>query len=134
LIAINTLVACPFTDSILKIARKVYRVEKKVIGTRKVSISLVSPRMIQKLNRNYRGKDKVTDVLSFPMDNSPLLDDIFICVQRAREQAREIGHSLERELQYLTVHGLYHLLGYDHVRKTQAQQMRAKEKFVMGDN
>jgi probable rRNA maturation factor len=133
LIAINALVACRHTESILKIARRVYRVEKKVLGKRKVSITLVGARMIQKLNCEYRGKDKVTDVLSFPMDNSPLLGDIFICVQRAREQAREIGHSLERELQYLTVHGLYHLLGYDHEQPKQAQQMRAKEKFIMGD-
>jgi probable rRNA maturation factor len=89
--------------------------------------------MIQKLNREYRGKNKITDVLSFPLDHSPLLGDIFICVSRARAQAREIGHSFQRELQYLTVHGLYHLLGYDHEQPKQAQRMRAKEKFIMGD-
>lgn len=133
MIHLNLLVACPHGKAILKIARKVYRQEKKSIGNRSVSINLVSPKMIQNLNQKYRRKNKITDVLSFPLEDKHLLGDVFICVSRARQQAREIGHAFERELQYLTVHGLYHLLGYDHIQKKDAQKMRAKEKKIMGD-
>ena len=85
-----------------------------------VSVSFMSVEEIQALNRDYRGKDTPTDVLSFPVNNTLAmgpgrpLGDIVICTEVARRQAEEYGHSLERELAFLLVHGLLHLLGYDH--------------------
>lgn len=114
-------------------------------------IWLVSEEQIRELNARERGVDRVTDVLSFPsMDGikgSPILagehsdcndceghvflGSIVICEKRAREQAAEYGHSYERELWYLAVHGLLHCLGYDHETEEEKREMRAKEEEVM---
>lgn len=101
-----------------------------------LSISLVDNKEIKKLNKNYRGIDEETDVLSFPLEEDmviplPLLGDIIISVEKAREQAREFNHSLERELAYLTAHSVFHLVGYDHIDDKGRRQMREKEKKVM---
>jgi len=85
-----------------------------------VSITIVSDETIKSLNAEYRGKDAVTDVLSFPMDefddssHTEPLGDIVIAIERAAKQAEEYGHSLMRELCFLTAHSTLHLLGYDH--------------------
>ncbi len=85
-----------------------------------VSVTIVSDAAIKELNASYRGKDAVTDVLSFPLDEFQSgesvipLGDIVICLSRAKEQAIEFGHSLMRELCFLTAHSMLHLLGYDH--------------------
>lgn len=89
-----------------------------------VSVSLVGEREIRRLNRDFRGRDEVTDVLSFaleegqpephPDDQVLLLGDVVICAARAQRQALSYGHSLARELCFLAVHGTLHLLGYDH--------------------
>ncbi len=85
------------------------------ISDKEISLSFCSATEIQALNKQYRAKDSVTDVLSFPaIPEVPTLGDIVICVERAQEQADELGHSLKRELAFLFVHGLLHLLGYDH--------------------
>lgn len=102
-----------------------------------ISFSVVDQDEIQELNRDYRGKDSVTDVLSFgfyergEVPESGLLGDIVICVQRAKEQADEFGHSYERELIYLSVHSLLHLLGYDHEEDDEKNEMRMLEKKIM---
>lgn len=101
-----------------------------------VSLSFVESQEIRNLNREYRGVDKETDVLSFPMDNdfmipTPLLGDIIISIEKANEQAIEYGHSLEREIAYLTAHSMFHLLGYDHINEDDERIMRNKEKEVM---
>jgi probable rRNA maturation factor len=101
-----------------------------------VGISLVTPEEIQALNLQYRDKDAVTDVLSFPMyeegDPEPVqLGDIVVCHFRALEQAQEYGHSLNRELCFLTAHGMLHLLGYDHMDDDETLDMQAKEKEIM---
>lgn len=105
-----------------------------------VSLILVNGEEIQTLNRDYRGVDRITDVLSFPqyenMNELPQegdipIGDVVICLQRVREQAREFGHSQERELVYLFVHSICHLLGYDHMEKEDKDEMRAKEEEVM---
>lgn len=101
-----------------------------------VGISLVTPEEIQALNLQYRDKDAVTDVLSFPMyeegDAEPVqLGDIVVCHLRALEQAQEYGHSLNRELCFLTAHGMLHLLGYDHMDDDETLDMQAKEKEIM---
>jgi probable rRNA maturation factor len=101
-----------------------------------VSVSFVNAAEIQALNRNYRDVDRITDVLSFPMEDMDgrgvvLLGDVVLCVNRAQEQAKEFGHSLEREMSYLTVHSVLHLLGYDHETEEEQKEMRDEEKKIM---
>ena len=108
-----------------------------------ISISFVDNEQIREMNRQYRDKDSVTDVLSFPMGENghydvnhetgaKILGDIVISVPRAMEQARTYGHSLEREIGYLTAHSMLHLLGYDHEDGGLARvRMREKEERVM---
>lgn len=101
-----------------------------------ISLSFVSEAEIRKLNRDYRDKDSVTDVLSFPLDDdfaiqTNLLGDIIICCKRAIEQAKEYNHSIKREIVYLVVHSMFHLLGYDHIDKSDRIVMRNKEKSAL---
>ncbi|MDO4594176.1 MAG: rRNA maturation RNase YbeY [Tissierellia bacterium] len=102
-----------------------------------ISVSFVSENEIKSLNRDYRNIDRVTDVLSFPTDlieESEImmpLGDIVICVKRAKEQAREYGHDLKREIMYLTCHSMLHLLGYDHIKEDDKLEMRKREKEIM---
>lgn len=103
-----------------------------------VSISFVEPEEIEYLNQTYRNIQDVTDVLSFPMDDDlsivdrPILGDIVINVERAKEQSLEYGHSFEREIIYLLVHSMFHLLGYDHMTTSEKKAMREKEKLALG--
>jgi len=119
------------SQAVLKTIKKIYKLEK--LKTKTVSVSLVSSSQIQKLNKNFRSKNKVTDVLSFPQREYGILGDVIICLARAKVQAKEYGHTLERELCFLTTHGIYHLLGYDHHTVQETKRMRQKEKKVMGD-
>lgn len=101
-----------------------------------VSISFVNNKEIQELNKDYRAIDEITDVLSFPIDDDilvpvPLLGDIIISMERAKEQASELGHSLDREIAYLVAHSMFHLMGYDHMVEEEKVNMRLKEKQVM---
>ncbi|WP_130806631.1 rRNA maturation RNase YbeY [Senegalia massiliensis] len=103
-----------------------------------ISVSFVNNIEIKELNRRFRGKDKETDVLSFPMEDElegqdylPTLGDIVISTEKANEQAKEYGHSLEREIAYLTAHSMFHLMGYDHLTDSEKSIMRSKEKDVM---
>jgi probable rRNA maturation factor len=103
-----------------KLLSKIAHRALEVLGLSKVelSIALVSDVQIKRLNKRYRNKDKPTDVLSFPIGEKVedwlILGDIVISVDTAKRQAKELGHSLEEELKRLLVHGLVHLLGYDH--------------------
>ena len=103
-------------------------------------MSFVSGEEICALNKHYRGIDKITDVLSFPqygsIDAIPpegkiVLGDIVICTEQALLQADEFGHSPERELVYLFVHSLFHLLGHSHSEEAEKEEMRAFEEKVM---
>lgn len=106
-----------------------------------VGMTFVDDVAIQSLNREYRGKDVPTDVLSFPQDDDDgffvpegvprILGDIVISLPRAAEQAGDYGHSMEREVVYLAVHGLLHLLGYDHEDSQDQSIMRQREEEVM---
>ena len=110
-----------------------------------INIILTDPNNIRKTNKQYRNIDKETDVLSFPMfekeeienlKNSKnlvpeVLGDIMISVERVKKQAKEYGHSFERELAYMLVHGFYHLMGYDHIEEEDKKQMREKEEIVL---
>lgn len=101
-----------------------------------VSVSIVSPEDIRMLNRDYRGVDEVTDVLSFPLDFDvdvpmKMLGDIVINLEKIKSQALEFNHSEERELSYLTVHSMLHLLGFDHIDEEDRVEMRKKENEIM---
>lgn len=105
------------------------------------SIIFVNEKEIQEINKEYRGIDKVTDVISFALeDNSNIvynnirvLGDIYICIPRMLEQASSYGHSLKRELSFLTVHGLLHLLGYDHMEKEDEEKMFALQELILNE-
>ncbi len=111
-------------------------------GPVEVSVTIVNNRQIQELNSIYRNIDRVTDVLSFPMgengryDIDPntgakILGDIIISIETAVEQADNYGHSLQREIGYLTAHSMLHLLGYDHETGPERLRMREKEEKIM---
>ncbi len=105
-----------------------------------LSLTIVDPEEIQRLNNMYRGVDSVTDVLSFPQfedktylpqEGEICLGDVVICDDKVRRQAAEYGHSYERELVYLFVHSLLHLLGYDHMEEDEKAVMRGREEEIM---
>jgi len=105
-----------------------------------ISLTFVSKDEIHELNRTYRGVDNHTDVLSFPMiedfdeigeDDEFMLGDVVICLEKARQQAEEYGHSEEREIVYLFVHSVCHLLGFDHMEEDEKAEMRQREEEVM---
>lgn len=100
-----------------------------------ISLSFVDNEEIRKINKEFRNIDSPTDVLSFPLDidffienvNIPL-GDIIISTEKAKEQSLDFGHSLEREIIYLVIHSMFHLLGYDHLENEDSVIMRSKEK------
>ena len=112
-------------------------------GSAEVYVRFVDNKTIRELNMKHRGKDDVTDVLSFPLgengvyDVNPqtgakMLGDVVIAVPRAAEQSKEYGHSIQREICYLTVHSLLHLLGYDHEQgRIESVRMREKEEAAL---
>jgi probable rRNA maturation factor len=111
---------------------------ENVMGNFEVSVSFVTNDEIKELNRIYRQVDSETDVLSFPMDEDEedpegfiMLGDVIISTQKIIEQAEELGHSLQREMLYLTVHSMLHLLGYDHMEEFEKEEMRQREKEIM---
>ena len=110
-------------------------VDKKERGEKsgEVSVTFVSNDEMKALNHQYRGKDEPTDVLSFPMDEDdlPMLGDIVISVVRAKEQAVEFGHSFERELGFLLVHGFLHLIGYDHIEREDEKIMNDRQEEML---
>ena len=109
------------------------------------SITLTNSKKIKELNKQFRNIDKETDVLSFPMfepneieemkiqgyDGEEALGDIVISINKVEEQAKEYGHSFERELSYMCVHSFYHLMGYDHMTEADKSVMRAKEDEIL---
>jgi len=133
-------------ELIKKTIKTVLDYEKCTINY-EVSISLVDNEEIKDLNKNFRNIDTVTDVLSFPMigfdegnENSiingdkgldPLLGDIVISLEKAKEQALEYGHSVERELVFLLIHGMLHLLGHDHLDENDEREMISKQKEIL---
>ena len=105
-----------------------------------VSIIIVDNEYIHKINKEYRGKDAETDVISFALEDDDslvlpdgirVLGDIYISIDKAREQAKLYGHSLKREICFLAVHGFYHLLGYDHMTKKDEEIMFKKQEEVL---
>ena len=105
------------------------------------SIIFVDEKEIQKINKEYRGIDKVTDVISFAFEdngdmlynNMRVLGDIYICIPRMLEQSVNYGHSVKRELSFLVVHGLLHLLGYDHLTKKDEEVMFGLQELILNE-
>lgn len=114
-------------EKLTEMAQSIYRREK-IKSKQKTSLILCSDYLIRKLNREYRQKDKVTDVLSFGMDDPDLLGEIYISLQRARVQANRFGISYDEEILRLFVHGLFHLQGYDHEDEKEREIMEGKER------
>ncbi|MBR5319268.1 MAG: rRNA maturation RNase YbeY [Peptococcaceae bacterium] len=114
--------------------------EEQIPEEAEVDLLFVDNEAIREMNLEYRDKDSATDVLSFPMyeadeeiddEDEILFGDIVISLERAQEQCEEYGHSLEREVMYLLVHGLLHLAGYDHMEEEDKKQMRAQEEKLL---
>ena len=118
--------------------------KKEALGPNtEVDITIVDNAEIHTLNREYRGIDRPTDVLSFALDEGDeetevedgeaehLLGDVIISAPRAVEQGEEFGHGLTREMTYLAVHGMLHLLGYDHMEEADKRVMRAREEEIL---
>ncbi|WP_163151565.1 rRNA maturation RNase YbeY [Anoxybacillus sp. MB8] len=118
--------------------------EERVPDGAEVSVTFVDNEKIREINRDYRGKDQPTDVISFALeemgeeeieivgvDVPPVLGDIIISVPKAREQAEQYGHSFMRELGFLAVHGFLHLLGYDHETEEEEKEMFTKQELIL---
>lgn len=103
------------------------------------SIVFVDDEEIHKMNREYRGVDRITDVISFALEDNEdivyndlrMLGDIFICIPQMKRQATEYGHSEKRELAFLAVHGILHLLGYDHMTEEDEHVMFALQELIL---
>ena len=105
------------------------------------NIIIVDEEKIHYLNKNYRNKDSVTDVISFALEDEDsfiktdvrILGAIYICLKRAKEQSIEYGHSFLREISFLSVHGLLHLLGYDHMEKEEEKIMFNLQEMILNE-
>ena len=134
-----------YEEIINKVIRECFKTEKMDKLKLYISITLTIPDVIKSINKKYRNIDNPTDVLSFPMfekdeieaikkqksEIEECLGDIIISVPKVIEQAEEYGHSFERELAYMVVHGFYHILGYDHMIDSNKKEMRKKEDEVL---
>lgn len=111
------------------------------VANAELSVTLTDDEHIHALNKKFRGIDRATDVLSFAFRESDepeilgadfeILGDVIISLERAKIQAEEFGHSFLREIIFLEVHGLLHLLGYDHIDEAERLEMETEQKFVM---
>lgn len=132
-------------EIINRVATECFETEKMQKINMYLNVILTNSEYIREVNREYRKIDKETDVLSFPMfekeeleelkkqpeEIEEVLGDIIISIPRVNEQAKEYGHSFERELAYMIVHGFYHIIGYDHMEEEEKIVMRAKEEAVL---
>ena len=137
-----------YEETIKKVIYECFNEEKLLDSKLIITITLTTPEEIRKINKKYRKIDKETDVLSFPMFEKEeleekiknkdflyedVLGDIIISIDKVKEQAEEYGHSFERELSYMVVHGFYHLMGYDHIEEQDKKIMRPKEEKILNN-
>lgn len=135
-----------YEEIISKVLNKCFEEENLPQNKLSVSITLTDLKNIRNLNCKHRNIDKETDVLSFPMfekeeidkkvakndfQTEDILGDMVICIPKVEEQAKEYGHSFERELSYMVVHSFYHLMGYDHMEEEPKKEMRQKEEYIL---
>lgn len=133
------------TDVLIEELEKVnelisYAVKREKLENAIFNVIIVDNVKIHELNKEYRGIDRVTDVISFALEDFHdidleirMLGDIYISYEKAREQAIEYGHSYLRELSFLTIHGLLHLLGYDHMKKEDEEIMFKKQEVILDE-
>lgn len=124
-------------DELLTFAKKQENIEEEA----ELSVTFVDKEEIQEINKMYRDKDKVTDVISFALEEDEpevtgldmprVLGDIIICTDVAKEQADNYGHSFERELGFLALHGFLHLLGYDHMNEQDEKEMFGRQEQIL---
>ena len=132
------------SDADIAAVRSAIEMVGRIYGTEdaEVSVTLTDDAHIHVLNRDYRGVDRPTDVLSFALaeseepevigaDTGEVLGDLVISLERVEAQAKEYGHTQLRELSFLAVHGMLHHLGYDHIEETERQEMEAEQRHVM---
>lgn len=137
-----------YEKTVKRVIEKCFEEEGLVESKLIITITFTTPEEIKKINKEYRNVDKATDVLSFPMFEKEELDekiknkdficedvlgDIIISMDKVKEQAEEYGHSFERELSYMLVHGFYHLMGYDHIQEEDKKIMRPKEDKILNE-
>lgn len=137
-----------FKEMIEEVIHQCFKEEGLLKANLYISITLTNPENIRKINKEYRNIDRETDVLSFPMFEKEeieeikqslehlvedVLGDIMISIPKVEEQAKEYGHSFQRELAYMLVHGFYHLMGYDHIEEKDKVIMRLKEEKILQD-
>lgn len=135
-----------YEDVIKRVVEQCFKEENMEDSKLYISITLTTPDNIHKINKKYRNVDRATDVLSFPMfekeeidnkiaqkdfEHEDVLGDIVISIEQVEKQAKEYGHSFEREFAYMLVHGFYHLMGYDHIKEEDKVIMRPKEEKVL---
>lgn len=135
-----------YENTIKKVVEKCFKEEQLIDSKLTIAITLTTPNQIRKINNEFRKVDKETDVLSFPMfgkeeleekiknkdfEFEDVLGDVIISIDRVKKQAEEYGHSFERELSYMVVHGFYHLMGYDHIEEEDKKIMRPKEEKIL---
>ena len=135
----------PKEEKLIKKVIETVLKEEKIIRDIEIYVTLTNNNQIHKINLEQRNVDRPTDVLSFPMfereevhllkekneEEPDILGDIIISIEKVKEQAEEYGHSFERELAYLTTHGMLHLLGYDHMIEEEKEQMRKREEEIL---
>lgn len=119
----------PLIKPVVKKTFKKMNINKK----QTVNIILVTSEQIRELNRSFREKDTVTDVLTFPTELEEELGDIFISIHTAMEQAKTYGHTFRRELAFLVVHGLLHAIGYDHDTKEKEHIMFHLQEKILNE-
>lgn len=126
-------------DYLKKVIKRTLKQEK--VKNAYFSVIFVGEEEIQRINREYRKIDKITDVISFAFEDNEdivyndirVLGDIYICIPRMIEQANNYGHSIKRELSFLTIHGLLHLLGYDHMKKEEEKVMFDLQEWILNE-
>ena len=137
-----------YEDIVKKVFEECFKEEKMEESKLYITVTFTNPENIRKINKEYRNIDYATDVLSFPMfekkeleekinkkdfEHQDILGDIIISIEKVKEQAEEYGHSFERELSYMLVHGFYHLMGYDHIEEEDKKIMRPKEEKILNE-
>lgn len=127
-----------YQEDFLKIAKYTLKQFPNVKGNVELSVTFVSKNEIKRINSTYRHIDRVTDVISFENDDGfemfdgfITLGDLFICVNKAKMQAKNYGHSMYREVCFLFTHGLLHLLKMDHIKKEDEEKMIAMQNKIM---
>ena len=130
----------PELDLVKKVLE--FGMKKEKLNNTSFNVIIVDNNYIHELNKNYRDIDRETDVITFALEDEDsvklpgdmrILGDIYISIDKARSQAIEYGHSFEREICFLAVHGFYHLLGYDHMNEEEGKVMFGKQEEVLSE-